>query len=336
MTESQPPNANAALGSDGNDTGQIAKIEADIDRTRNVISGDLRTLGERLSPEKLKEEAKEVMQEAKNVAKEALHEAKDVATSTYREVKEDALGTVSAKVDEFRDNVRSVEQEALGFVRDNAVPLALIGIGAAWLFSSRGSRSARRWEGDYRPRGNGRWRYPEREGHHPFDDTRDGISHAAGATREFGQRAKERAQTWVEGAEQGAQRVGAQVRHFAEHGVEEVRGAARGAQEQMGRATERARDVAGRELRHARDFSQHTLESHPLAVAAAAAAAGVCVGLLIPETQREDELFGASRERLLGDAKAAVREAKGAALDFTNTAKETARDVKGKLSGSTA
>jgi len=333
MTEA-PRNANATRGTDDNDPGQIAQIEADIDRTRNVITGDLRTLGERLSPEKLKEEAKEVMQEAKNVAKEALHEAKDVATSTYREVKEDALGTVSAKVDEFKDNVRSVEQEALGFVRDNAVPLALIGIGAAWLFSSR-SRSAR-WEGDYRPRGNGRWRYPERGGHSPFDDARDGVSRAAGTTRELGQRAKERARDWVQGAEHEAQHVGERVRHFAEQGVDEVRGAARGAQEQLGRATDRARDVAGRELRHARDFSQHTLESHPLAVAAAAAAAGVCVGLLIPETQREDELFGASRERLLGDAKAAVREAKGAALDFTNTAKETARDVKGKLSGSTA
>jgi len=333
MTEA-PRNANATRGTDDNDPGQIAQIEADIDQTRNVITGDLRTLGERLSPEKLKEEAKEVMQEAKNVAKEALHEAKDVATSTYREVKEDALGTVSAKVDEFKDNVRSVEQEALGFVRDNAVPLALIGIGAAWLFSSR-SRSAR-WEGDYRPRGNGRWRYPQRDDHSPFDDARDGVSRAAGTTRELGQRAKERARDWVQGAEHEAQHVGERVRHFAEQGVDEVRGAARGAQEQLGRATDRARHVAGRELRHARDFSQHTLESHPLAVAAAAAAAGVCVGLLIPETQREDELFGASRERLLGDAKAAVREAKGAALDLTNTAKETARDVKGKLSGSTA
>lgn len=339
MTAPQSPGANASATNQTNETkdpAQIARIEADIDQTRSAITGDLRTLGERLSPENLKQEAKEVMHEAKNVASEALHEAKNVATSTYREVKEDALGTVSDKVDQFRDNVRSVEHEAVDFLRGNAVPLALIGIGAAWLFSSRRSRS-RSWEGDYRPRGNGRWRYPERYSeesrHGVLDDARDGFSRAAGTTREFGERARERTRNWVQGAEQEVQHVSGQVRQFAEHGIDEVRGAAHDAQERLSRASYRARDVAGRELRHARDVSRETLDSHPLAVAAAAAAAGVCIGLLLPETQREDELFGEQRERLLGDAKDAVRDAKAAAVEFTHTAKETARDVKGKLSG---
>ncbi|HTV17701.1 MAG TPA: DUF3618 domain-containing protein [Polyangiaceae bacterium] len=333
MTAHPPPNANTPSGTDPKDNGPTAQIEADIDQTRSAIAGDLRTLGERLSPENLKQEAKEVMHEAKNVASEALHEAKNMATSTYREVKEDALGTVSAKVDEFRDDVRSMEREAVSFVRDNAVPLALIGIGAAWLLSSR-SRS-RRWDGEYRPRGNGSWRYPEAEGRHRFDDVRDGYARAAGSTREFGQRVRERARDWVDGAEHEVQQRGEQVRDFAEHELDQVRGAARDAQERLSHATSRARDAAGRELRHARDISRNSVESHPLAVAAAAAAAGVCVGLLLPETQREDELFGAQRERLVGDAKRALRETQDAARDMTHTAKETARDVKSTLSGAT-
>lgn len=332
MSQPQPPNGSDPKGTDPNDPAKLAQIEADIDQTRSAIAGDLRTLGERLSPENLKQEAKEVMHEAKNVATEALHEAKNVATSTYREVKNDALETVSAKVDEFRDNVRSVEYEAIDFVRANAVPLALIGIGAAWLYSGRRSSNAR-WEGQYRPRGSGRWSYPQRDGRHRVDDARESISRAAGTTREVGQHARERARDWVEGAEQQLQDATGQVRQFAERELDEARGAAHDAQERIGRAATRARDAAGRELRHAREVSRQTVDSHPLAVAAAAAAAGVCVGLLIPETQREDELFGARRERLFGEAKQVVRDAKGAALDLTSTAKETARDVKSSLRG---
>jgi ElaB/YqjD/DUF883 family membrane-anchored ribosome-binding protein len=334
MTQSKPP-AGTPAGANDKDPAEIAKIEADIDQTRSAISGDLRTLGERLSPGHLKEEAKEVMTEAKNVAVETLHEAKNVATSTYREVKDDAMDTVSAKVDEFRDNVRSAEREALGFVRENAVPLALIGVGVAWFLSNRRSRDAG-WDGGYRPRDYGRWRYPEPEGRHPVDEARNGVYRAAGTTRELGQRARERARDWAEEARHEASDRAGQVRDFAEREAREVRGMARDAQERLGHAASRAREVAERELRHARELSRRTTESHPLAVAAAAAAAGVCVGLLIPETQREDELFGPRRERLIGDAKGAMREAKGAARDLTHAAKDAARDLKNNLSGATS
>jgi vacuolar-type H+-ATPase subunit H len=218
MTQSKPPAGTAPAGSDDKDPAEIAKIEADIDQTRNAISGDLRTLGERLSPEHLKEEAKEVMTEAKNVAVETLHEAKNVATSTFREVKDDAMNTVSAKVDELRDNVRSVEREAVGFVRENAVPLALIGVGVAWFLSNRRSRDAS-WDGGYRPRDYGRWRYPEPEGRHAIDDARDGVYRAAGTTRELGERAKERCRRLVDDARHELSDRAGQVRDFAEREV---------------------------------------------------------------------------------------------------------------------
>jgi ElaB/YqjD/DUF883 family membrane-anchored ribosome-binding protein len=306
---------------------EIAKIEADIDRTRNAITGDLQTLGERLSPENLKREAKEVMTEAKKAAAETVQEAKNVATSTFREVKDSALDSVSAKVDEFRDDVRAVERDAIGFVRENAVPLALIGVGVAWFVSNRRSRE-QRWAGRYSPRGHGRWRYPESGSARPLDDVRDGLSRAAETTRDYGARAKDRARGWAEGAEHELNDVAGQVRDFAEREVEEVRGVARDASTQLRRAASQARDAAGRELRQAREFTRRTSESHPLAVAAGALAAGILVGMVIPETQRESALLGPERERLLSDAK-------GAAQGLAHTAKETARDVKNSLSGST-
>jgi ElaB/YqjD/DUF883 family membrane-anchored ribosome-binding protein len=331
MTETYPPAGGSISDEQKKDPAEIARIEAEIDQTRSAISGDLRTLGERLSPQHLKEEAKEVMSEAKNVAVETLHEAKNVATSTFREVKNDALDSVSAKVDEIREDVRAVEHEAIDFVRENAVPLALIGIGVAWFVSKRRSRDER-WEGRYAPREHGRWRYPTQEpterGTDRLDEARNGLTRAADTTREYGARAKHRARDWVDGAERQVGDAAGQVRDFAEREMEEARGMARNASQKLSRVANQARDSAGRELRQARELTRRTTESHPLAVAAGAVAAGVFVGLVIPETRRESQLLGPERERLVDDAKEAVQ-------GLAHTAKQTARDVKNSLSGTT-
>jgi hypothetical protein len=118
------------------------------------------------------------------------------------------------------------------------------------------------------------------------------------------------------------------VRSFAEREAEQVRGIARDTRDRLGQATYRARDVAGREWQQAREFSRRATEDHPLAVAAGAVAAGIAIGLLIPETNRERELLAPMRETLTGEAKNLVGDAKGAIDDLTHTAKEAARDVK--------
>jgi ElaB/YqjD/DUF883 family membrane-anchored ribosome-binding protein len=317
------------------DPAKIAKIEAEIDQTRDAITGDLRTLGERLSPEHLKQEAREVMMEAKNVATETLQEAKNVATTTFREVKESALEAVNEKVEDVRQTVRSAEQEAIGFVRENAIPLALMGIGVAWFVSNRRSRELR-WDGQYAPRGQGRWRYPETSSAgraSALEDARDGIYRAGSSAREYSARARNRAQGWVDDTEQKVGDVAGRVKGFADREMDEARGLARDAQQRLGRATSQAKETAERELRQFRDFSMNATESHPLAVGAAAVAAGICVGLLIPETRRENEWLGPQRDRLSNGAKDAVSGAKEAISDLKHTAKETARDVRSSFDG---
>jgi ElaB/YqjD/DUF883 family membrane-anchored ribosome-binding protein len=127
--------------------------------------------------------------------------------------------------------------------------------------------------------------------------------------------------------------VADRVRGFADRELDAARGLARDTQQRLGRATTQAKDQAGRQLRQARDFSRHATESHPLAVGAAAVAAGICVGLLIPETRRENEWLSPQRERLSSGAQDAVSSAKGAISDLKHTAKETARDIKNSLDG---
>lgn len=323
------------LGLGGDDRGKITNIESELDQTRSAITGDLKTLGERLSPEHLKQEAKEVMTEAKNAVVGTLHEAKDVATSTYREVKDDALETVNQRVEAIRENVRHAEHEAFSFVRRNALPLGLVGLGVAWFMSNQRSREDR-WEGDYSPRGHGRWRYPE-PSDSSFGSARDGMTSARDTTREYAHRAGERARDWASRAEHEVGGVASRLQGAAQRELDQGRRLAHEAKDEVYGAARRAKEVTQRELEHAKRFSRETVEMHPLAVGAAALAAGVCVGLLIPETRRESELLGPQRERLLSGAKEAVSQAKQTIDDLQqtakSTAKDTARDVKNSISG---
>lgn len=308
------------------DDKQLSTMEAELDQTRNAISGDLRTLGERLSPENLKENAKEVVAEAKHAAVETLHEAKDAATHVLRDAKDSAVETVSAKVHELRDDVRRAQQDALGFLRENAVPLALMGAGVTWFLLQRRSRE-REWDYEYRwgARGDAARGYPD--GSPEWSDAASStLAQGKERVRDMTRRASHRAERWVQSAEHTASDAAGRVRQFAERELDEARHVARDTQHKLSETAARARDFAGRELRQARDFSVHATETHPLAVGAAAVAAGIGIGLALPQTRREAELLGPQRERLAEGAKDLMQ-------DWSHAASETARDMKESLTG---
>jgi ElaB/YqjD/DUF883 family membrane-anchored ribosome-binding protein len=303
------------------DEPDVAEIQADIDQTRTEISDDLRTLGEKLNPDRLKSDAKEVVQEAKNAAVETLQEAKDVATNTFREVKDSAMETVHEKVDDLRHTVRDAERQTRDFLSENAMPLALIGIGAAWFVSKRRQRSS---VGDA-----GYDRYPPR---YYYGDERwssDAGTGMADRARQLKDRVGERARGMAEGAEQKYGEVRGRVRDFAEREADQVRRFAHDAEHRVSESADQARDFVSRELREARDFSRRVSDENPLGVGLAAIAAGIGVGLLLPQTRPERELLGATRDEFVGEAKQALS-------DLTQTAKEAARDMKGSLSGGSA
>jgi hypothetical protein len=70
-----------------------------------------------------------------------------------------------------------------------------------------------------------------------------------------------------------------------------------------------------------------------LVVGAVALAAGVGVGLLLPATHRENELFGDTRDRLLEGAKGKVEELGETAKELGHTVKDAARDIQEVISG---
>jgi ElaB/YqjD/DUF883 family membrane-anchored ribosome-binding protein len=89
------------------------EIEHEIERTRERMSGNIDELGDRLSPENLKQQAKEAISE----------KAQDMVASVG-------------------DQARQTGSRALDFITQNPLPVAAVGLGAIWLFTlRRGDRS---------------------------------------------------------------------------------------------------------------------------------------------------------------------------------------------------
>jgi ElaB/YqjD/DUF883 family membrane-anchored ribosome-binding protein/gas vesicle protein len=161
------------------------EIERDIERTRERMSSNIDALGDRLSPDNLKNQAKEAIS----------GKAQDVVSNVG-------------------DQARRTGSRVIDFITQNPLPVAAVGLGAIWLFGLRnrsevsGDRMARfaytgpeRREPDGRP-GLGR-RLADRA-EHVKDKMGDVTSHAGERTGELKHRMQERAGELGSGAKERA------------------------------------------------------------------------------------------------------------------------------------
>jgi len=218
-------------------------------------------------------------------------------------------------------------------VRDNPVPVALLGLGVGWLMmSGRGPHGADRYEED----GRGRRRSPADAGSVGGSPTDPAASRFSGAGADPRGRATSGAarsasasQADSHGLKDKAAEAGSKVKEGAgaatSRAGEKVSQMAEGAREQFGAARERVGDLrdeldhraaavrattsdyAGRAregLSHARESVGRYYNDNPLVVGAAVFAAGAALAAMLPATRRERELVGERSE----DAKAAARE----------------------------
>lgn len=307
------------------------EIESEINETRSAITDDIKTLSDKLSPAHLKEEAKEAVVNAKNAAVDSAVEVKDAVIEKAVELKDNVtekaaeLGSAASEklaqakdaavetFEQVEEQVEEIGAAAWQFTRANAVPLALIGVGAGWMIANS------RRDGDGYARERSLSTDSDYDDYAWNDRSIAAQSSASGAKR--GQsRGRASARNSSSRAASGTRGIGSQA-------TDKARGLAREAGENMRRVESTIADRASQGARYVRDGFQRArvastdfAEANPLAVAFAGLLAGVGVGLLLPSTERETKLMRPARQKLdalIGD----VREA---ASDVTQVAKDTA------------
>jgi ElaB/YqjD/DUF883 family membrane-anchored ribosome-binding protein len=205
-------------------------------------------------------------------------------------IKDAAQGAVS----NVGEQARRTSSRLVEIVRDNPLPVIAVGAGVTWLLTQRnrsdvsGNRMARyAYTGPERRQGNG----------------------------------------WQSGS--GIRgRVGGSVSGVKDSVAEAASGVAEHASELKEKAGERIEELGGQarwQTQRLKTNIEHAAEENPLALAIGAAVVGLALGLLLPGTQREDEIMGSARDQLVDRAEETVERAKDAAVEAGREVKETVK-----------
>ncbi|MER9965178.1 hypothetical protein NKJ72_30725, partial [Mesorhizobium sp. M0045] len=200
-------------------------------------------------------------------------------------------------------------------VRDNPLPLTLVGAGLAWLMLGKGTSVDSSALGAY---STGR----EPDGTRNFSDQR-GLGGAWQDSRgdEYGAEGEGSAGSMLSDAARS-------VASVAGGATEAVADVASGAKERLGSTVGQfgsaATDISGRVRQSAQDLFQR----EPLAMAAVGLAVGTAIGVMLPHTAAEDAQLGPYRDKLRDSAEEVfeegVEQAKQVAAEAYETVKEEA------------
>jgi hypothetical protein len=188
-------------------------------------------------------------------------------------------------------------------VRDNPLPLTVIGAGLAWLMLGSGTSAASAGT-------DGTTRRGPRLDHGAFgagtaSDAAGSVAEAAGA-----------AAGTVSGM---ASEAAGAVSNMASSAADTLAGSAAATAEMATSATRSAHSL---------------LQDQPLAAAAVGLAIGAAIGAMLPHTEVEDERLGAYRERLRDRAEETLKEGLDAAKQVAAEAYQTASDEAGRQASS--
>ncbi|MFL5778674.1 MAG: DUF3618 domain-containing protein [Chloroflexota bacterium] len=235
------------------DDAEIEAIAIEIEQTRDDMTGTVEAIGDRLDPANVVQGAKQTVRDA-----------------TVGKV-ENVASNASEIVGDVGETAQRAGSSVVETIRSNPVPVALIAIGAGWLFMNR--RSDASMSGRYGDRRWSSWDEPERGlyGAPSNYGTRRGYSierETGGPTEQLGQTAEQ---------------VGQRAAEFAD----EARYRVQQVPDQLGGL---GQDV------------QNLIQDNPLAAGALAVAVGTAIGLALPPTATEQRVLGQAGERLIDQA----------------------------------
>jgi ElaB/YqjD/DUF883 family membrane-anchored ribosome-binding protein len=267
------------------------EIEDDIERTRAEVSSTIDAIQDKLTPGQLMDQAVAYLR-------------------------------TSAPAD-FGANLGNT-------VRDNPVPVALIGVGIAWLMMS-GPRTGPSRRDTWRssPRVASDWYEGDAgldyDGTYGTDraftddDTSEG---ALARAREAGEDLKARAGDVASRLGEGASSMGERAKETVEEYRRRMGSAAGGARSRIAEMGHRSQESYHR----TRDSVSHLVDEQPLVLGAIGVAIGAALGAALPSTRQEDEWMGQARDEMMEGARSTLREqtesVKGAAERVARTAEE--------------
>lgn len=273
---SQPPTVT------NSDSQEAAEIQAQIEKAREQMGRTIDEIQTRLSPDNIKRQTQEAIREA-------------------------TVEKVEKMANQAEMKVRSWRRGAMETVKDNPIPVALIGIGLGWMLLNDNDGHDYDY---YRQRpvtGGGSYRYYDRrEGrYYTAEDGED----LTGRIGEAAEDVKDWASDHVDIAKEKVSNAANTVRHKRDEAVDNIRDQAEHTAEQTQEAAYRMRLEARRQQYRAKRSFSHALNENPLALGIAALAAGALVGLALPSTDLENRLVGETRDRVVEEAKAETKQA---------------------------
>lgn len=285
-----------------------AAIRREIQRTRAQMGHTIDEIQRRLSPDYL------------------INQTQDALRETAVEKVENMAQMAENKMYNWRTS-------AIQTVKDNPIPSALVGIGLGWLLLSNGNdhdeyeyeydnlyygddprdTGTRYDPGFYGVQAYGPGAYRSADtGQERLRDARETLGEVANDATDWAGDAAARAKRSVDNAADSvrdqAGDVADSMRESIHSVADEAEERARMAREQVSqRASRLPREARIQYRRTKRSFWQ-TMEENPLAVGAAALAVGAVVGMVLPGTEKENELLGSTRDNLIDDASAMAKQ----------------------------
>jgi cell division septum initiation protein DivIVA len=279
------------------DTRSPEEIESDIERTRADFSSTIEAIQYKLTP------------------REIMDNAVDYALST-------TPGAFSVNL--------------VNSVRSNPVPVALIGIGVAWLIAAgRQGGYARRYphtarRSSFYPEGDVMYESGADQDYYSSARGSSGegmLQRAASKTSETARGLKDRANETANDLRDKASEVGQRIGSTASEMTERVQQAGQSARSRLaetaGSAQARVSEMGQRsqmEYYRAKERVGNLVDEQPLMIGALGIALGAALGAALPVTRRENELMGGTRDDLLGRVKET-------ALEQAETVKQSAQRV---------
>jgi phage-related protein len=276
------------------DTDQtIEETIAEIEQTRQEMTGTVEAIGDRLAP--------------KNVMKDATQAVKEATVGKVEDMASQASGFIGGAT----SSAQGAGGGVIETIKSNPIPALMTGVGLAWLFrsfSSSSSSSSRKpsWDQErmssYGMGSYGEYRPLSSSGSSGPGQVLDTVGEKVGAVGDRFSGAGETVGNKVSGVGDTVGNTVSGVGETVGSAASQVTGGVGSAAGQVG---DKARNVAGSAKTVAGSATQ-VIGENALAAGAIAVAAGAAIGLILPSTEMERNIMGDAGSKAIDTAKSTV------------------------------